>query len=39
MLCQKDLNSWLDNADDDPGMEPAKLHLLSREPSAAAQWA
>jgi hypothetical protein len=29
MLCQEDLNSWLDNAGGDPGMEPAKLHLLS----------
>ncbi|MFJ1827374.1 hypothetical protein [Streptomyces sp. NPDC088178] len=29
-LCQKDLDSWLDNADDDPSMEPARLHLLSR---------
>lgn len=29
MLCQEDLHSWLDNADADPGMEPAQIHLLS----------
>ncbi|MFF2731756.1 hypothetical protein ACFVS9_28095 [Streptomyces sp. NPDC058008] len=28
MLCQQDLDSWLDNADEDPGMEPAELKLL-----------
>lgn len=28
MLCQEDLDSWLDNADNDPGMEPAGLRLV-----------
>ncbi|MFD4595692.1 hypothetical protein [Streptomyces rubiginosohelvolus] len=28
MLCREDLDRWLDNADDDAGMEPAGLHLL-----------
>lgn len=29
MLCQEDLDSWLDNADGDEGMEPAGIRLLS----------
>lgn len=28
MLCREDLDSWLDNADDDSGMEFAGLELL-----------
>lgn len=32
-LCQEDLDSWLDNADDDCGMEPAGLHLFAQDRS------
>ncbi|MEU8740586.1 hypothetical protein [Streptomyces halstedii] len=28
-LCQEDLDSWLDNADGDEGMEPAAICFLS----------
>lgn len=31
-LCQKSLNNWLDNADDDPSLEPSSiLWLTSRQ--------
>ncbi|WP_432185401.1 hypothetical protein [Streptomyces tendae] len=28
-LCQVHLDGWLDNADDDPSIEPVRLHLLT----------
>jgi hypothetical protein len=28
-LCQQHLDGWLDNADGDPSIEPAGLHLLT----------
>lgn len=30
-LCQRHLDMWLDNADDDPYMEPAELIWLGRQ--------
>lgn len=29
VLCQKHLNTWLDNADDDPNLEPTRLEFIS----------